>query len=244
MTSTMRSYRLMLSWHFESVLLPLVVMIPIQVALSAAFAIGLGFLAPTIDPMTAAFLSTGAPTIAVLVVGMVVLPQQLSQERQTGAAEYYSTLPVAAPVRLAAQLTPTLLTTLPGAAITLLVAADYYDFSLHPSAALVPIFLAIALCGAAIGNAIAAVSPHPIVTTALTNVALFFVMLFSPINFPVERLPDWLADLHEVLPIESMANLARVGLLEGTAHAIDWLRLGLWALLAFLASATLSARRS
>ncbi len=244
MTAALRGYRLLLIWHVETVLFPLTLMIPTQVCLSAFLAIGLGFIAPSIDHTTAAYLSTGSPMIAVLVVGMVVLPQQLSQDEATGAAEYYSTLPVPSPARLAAQLTPQLLTTLPGAAVTLLVAADYYHFDLHPTPAIIPTFVAIALCGAALGNAIATVSPHPIVTSVLTNVALFFVMLFSPINFPAQRLPEWLQDLHRALPIESMANLARAGLLGGHAATRDWLVLGLWAAVAFVASASLSARRS
>ena len=33
--------------------------------------------------------------------------------------------------------------------------------------------------------------------------------MFSPINFPADRLPEWLRAIHRVLPFESMARVVR-----------------------------------
>lgn len=241
--STFRSYRLLTTWQLEAVIVPMLVLMPVQFLLSGLLAIGLGFIAPEIDAQTARYLATGAPTVSILLVGMVVLPQQQSNEKASGADAFYRTLPASAPVRLAAQLTPHLITALPGALLALVVAAWHFDFPLHPSPLALAAFMTIALTGAAIGNVIAVISPHPIVTTVITNIALFFVMLFSPINFPIERLPGWLQAAHEVLPVAPMAELARSTLVGTATSVTDWLHVGAWAIGSFIASAAASARR-
>ena len=241
--SGLRSYRLLTTWQLEAVIVPMLILMPVQFLLSGLLAIGLGFIAPEIDATTARYLATGAPTVSILLVGMVVLPQQQSNEKANGADAFYRTLPAAAPVRLAAQLTPHLITALPGAVLALIVASWHFDFPLAPSPLALVALMTIALTGAAIGNVIAVVSPHPIVTTVITNIALFFVMLFSPINFPIERLPGWLQAVHEVLPIAPMAELARSTLVGSSTSATDWLQVVAWALGSFVASSTLSARR-
>jgi ABC-2 type transport system permease protein len=240
----LRAYRLLVTWHLEAVIIVMIVLLPIQFLLSGLLAIGLGYLVPGIDPATAAYLSTGAPTVSVLLVGMVVLPQQQSQEKLNGGSDFYRTLPASPAVRLAAQLTPHLVSSVPGAFLSLLVAAAYFDFSLQLGPEVIIALMCVALCGAAIGNAVATVSPHPIATTVITNILLFFVMLFSPINYPIERLPGWLESLHRVLPIEAMAELVRASLTDATATAGQWLQVIAWSAGTFLLSATVSARRA
>jgi ABC-2 type transport system permease protein len=243
MTKTLRDYRLLATWEFEAILPQLTVIFPIQFLFPVLLSIGLGFFVPGLDGETARYLSTGAPTIAVLMIGLVVLPNQFAQRKQTGETEFYRTLPIAPPVALAASLTPPILVALPGSFLALLVAAWHFDFSLDPSPlALVAIAL-VTLTGAAIGNAIAAVSSHPQVTNLLTNVIVFFIFLFSPINFPIENLPGWLQSLHEVLPIEPMAELVRSTLTGASTAAGDWLYVAIWAVGSFLLSATVSSRR-
>jgi ABC-2 type transport system permease protein len=241
--SHLRAYRLLVTWQLEAVVIVMTVLMPIQFLLSGLLAVGLGYLAPEIDPATAIYLSTGAPTVSVLLVGMVVLPQQQSQDKTTGGHDFYRTLPVSPVVRLAAFLTPHLISSLPGALLSLLVASWYFDFSLQLGPELIVALMCVALCGAAIGNAVAIVSPHPIVTTVMTNILLFFVMLFSPINYPVERLPGWLESVHRVLPVESMAELVRASLTDATATGGEWLKVIAWSVGAFAVSAAFSARR-
>jgi ABC-2 type transport system permease protein len=240
---TVRDYRLLATWEFEAILPQLPVLLPIQFLFPVLLAIGLGFLVPGLDGETAQYLSTGAPTIALLMIGLVVLPNQFSQRRQTGEQEFYSTLPIAPPVALAAALTPPIVIAVPGSLLALIVASWHFHFSLDPNPLAFVALGLVALTGCAIGNAIAAVSPHPQVTNLLTNVIVFFLFLFSPINFPIERLPAWLQSLHEVLPVEPMAELVR-STLTGDATALgDWVYVSAWALGSFLLSAALSSRR-
>lgn len=243
MSRSLRDYRLLTIWEFEAILPQMVILFPIQFLFPVLLAIGLGFLVPGLDPESARYLSTGAPTIALLMIGLVVLPQTLSQRKQTGEDEFYRTLPIAPPVVLAASLTPPVVIALPGSLLALGVAAWYFDFSLEPSVFAIVALTFVALTGTAVGNAVASLSPHPQVTSLFTNVIIFFLFLYSPINFPIERLPGWLQSLHEVLPVEPMAELVR-GTLTGTATAMgDWVIVAVWAIGSFLVSATLSMRR-
>ncbi|HYD08828.1 MAG TPA: ABC transporter permease [Acidimicrobiales bacterium] len=242
--STLRGYRLLALWHIEQISTMMIVIVPVQFVLSGLLAIGLGFMVPEIDPTTAQYLSTGAPTLAILLIGVVALPQQLSQAKDTGAADFYRTLPVPAPAQIAAQLTPHLITAVPGAVLALVVAARRFDFSLDPSPLAIVALAAVALSGSAIGVVMSAISPSTFVLELMTNVALFFVMLFSPINFPVERLPSWLQSVHDVLPFEPMAGLVRATVTGGATSGADWARVLVWAVASFAISSVLAARRT
>ncbi len=57
--------------------------------------------------------------------------------------------------------------------------------------------------------------PEPRVTNLITNVIIFFVLLFTPIIVPIEQFPDWLAAVQRALPFWHIANLLRAGLTEG-----------------------------
>ncbi|PIE28010.1 MAG: ABC transporter, partial [Micrococcales bacterium] len=67
-------------------------------------------------------------------------------------------------------------------------------------------------------------------------VIAFTALMFSPINFPIERLPDWLQSLHLALPLYHMAEVMRASLANETFHAepISYVVLVVWAVLGFL----------
>jgi hypothetical protein len=48
--------------------------------------------------------------------------------------------------------------------------------------------------------------------------------MFSPLNFPADRLPDWLAAVHRVLPFQAMGEVVRgtlcVGHLPAGGHGV------------------------
>jgi ABC-2 type transport system permease protein len=84
----------------------------------------------------------------------------------------------------------------------------------------------------------------PIVAVLLTQVLVVFVMLFSPLNFPAERLPDWLRAIHSVLPLQAMGEVIR-GTLAGSAFPLpagSFLMVGTWCI-ASLGVAYLALRR-
>ena len=57
--------------------------------------------------------------------------------------------------------------------------------------------------------------PSPPVTLGFISYLIVVVLLYSPIAFPIEQFPDWLAAVHEVLPLYHMGVVVRAGLTEG-----------------------------
>jgi len=241
--TALSSYGLRSRWELETVRAQLGFLVPIQFLLSAALAVGLGFLVPDIDTETAKYLSTGAPTIALMTIGLAVIPQVFVQRKQSGEQEFYRSLPISPTIDLAATMTVPVLTALPGSLLSLVVASWYFDFKLDPSPLALVAMLLVALTGTAVGGMIGTVATHPQVSNLLSNVLLFFVMLFSPINFPAERLPDWLQTVHQVLPIESLATLVRNTLTGVSTSMGDWALATVWAAGAFAVSAAVAGRR-
>ncbi len=103
----------------------------------------------------------------------------------------------------------------PGAVLALVVGSSKYDFALSMSPHLLPAFLLISLTAVAVGMTIAHLSPSPVLTVLVSNVVIFGLLLFSPVSFPVERLPGLLATIHAMLPVGSMADLVRGTVTDG-----------------------------
>src|SRR6476661_7861054 len=117
-----RSYRLLLIWDFlrRRRILPMIIII--QVALSVGVVYGLAFLMPNIDGKSALYLSTGAPTLSMLILGLTVVPQEVAQAKLTGRLDWFATLPVSRLAPLASEITFWLVASLPGTVLALLVA--------------------------------------------------------------------------------------------------------------------------
>jgi ABC-2 type transport system permease protein len=204
----LRSYLLLLRWSAIRLryLLPLVLVI--QIFLSVGIVIGFAFLLPSIDPATALFLSTGAPTLGLITIGMVMAPQMVAQAKTEGTFAYNQTLPVPRTAVLGADITTWLAVGVPGLLLGLLVAVLRFDLTLRVSWLVVPAMLLVALTGTTVGFAIA-YAAAPSVTSMVSQLIVFIALMFSPINFPAGRLPGWLQAVHEVLPFQSMARVVR-----------------------------------
>jgi ABC-2 type transport system permease protein len=227
------TYTTLLRWQVAQIgpLLPLVVVI--QALLAAGIIIGFGFLIPDIDPATALFLSTGAPTVLLLTIGLVIVPQGVARARTDGTFAYMRSLPLARPLLLAADLTVWLLVALPSVAVGVLVAQLRYDLDLSLDwPVLVAAALLVTLMATAVGYAIA-VSLQPMLAQLVTQVLVFFVLLFSPITFPAGQLPGWFQTVHDVLPARPGADLLRAGLASDVfaASGRDLLVLVVWCVL-------------
>jgi len=204
----LRSYGLLLRWQLLRMRRQLAMLFVIQVALAMGIVYGLSFLLPRIDPRSALFLATGAPTVTLLILGLNVVPQEVSQGKLTGRTAYINALPVPRLAPPAADVTFWLLAQLPGTLLALVVASLRFHFALHMNAAVVPAIVLVALTGAAVGYGLAMALRPEIAQQAGSFVAIL-ILLFSPINFPADRLPTVLQLVHDVLPIQYMADLVR-----------------------------------
>jgi len=119
-------------------------------------------------------------------------------------------------VYLAADATIWLLITLPGVLLALIIGALYHNFTLEVSPLVVPALLLIAMTGIFVGYAFAHGAPKPQMAHVATQIIVFAIMIFSPVMYPVEQLPNWIVAVHKVLPIQYMAELSR-----GTLTGLD-----------------------
>jgi ABC-2 type transport system permease protein len=204
----LRSYLLLLRWSAVRLryLLPLVLII--QIFLSVGIVIGFAFLLPEVDPDTARYLSTGAPTLGLITIGMVMAPQLVAAAKAEGTFAYNQTLPVPRTAVLGADVTVWLVVGAPGLILGLVVAALRFDFTLRVSWAAAPAMLLVALTATTIGFAIAYAATPP-VTNLVTQLIVFIALMFSPIDFPADRLPQWLQAIHRALPFQYMAEAVR-----------------------------------
>jgi len=210
-----QSYSLLLKWQglkFKTIL-PFVIVAQFFTGIGTV--IGLGYLMPEIDSQTAMFLVTGGPTLSLITLGLVMVPQMVAQAKTGGMLDYMRSFPVPRMAYLAADLTIWLLSTLPGVILALIVGSLRYDFELQFSLLIVPAFTLVVLMATSVGYAIALLSPKAELVGVLTNLIIFSLFLFSPINFPIERLPEWLASIHRILPVKYAADAVRGALVPG-----------------------------
>ena len=209
MPGAIRKYLLMMQWSALSSRPWLVLLGATQIMMTVGFVIGISFLFPDITPMIAQHLITGTPTIILLMMGLVVVPQIVASGRLEGTYDFMLSLPVPRMVLLFSDATIFFFITLPGLIIALLIGSVYHDFTLHVDPLVAPAFILISLTGTFVGYAIALGAPRPQMANVATQILVFIIMFFSPIIYPAEQLPDWMAAIHKVLPIQYMADLSR-----------------------------------
>ena len=243
--SLWNSFRTMTRWALASIgaMLPLIVVV--QAMLAAGIVIGFGFLIPDITPDSALFLSSGAPTILLLTIGLVIVPQGVSRARASGALDYQRALPVSRPLLLLVDLVVWTLIALPGVAIGLVVAWLRYDLTFSFDwPLLILASLLVTTMATAVGYAIAVTLPA-MLAQLVSQVLVFFVLLFSPITFTASRLPDWFQAVHAILPVQPAADLMRAGIASDAfvADGRDLLVLALWTVLGLCVTTWALVRR-
>lgn len=244
-TSLWVSFRTLLRWQLAQLGPMLPLLIVIQALLAAGIIIGFGLIIPDITEESALFLSTGAPSVLVFTMGLVLVPQAVAQSRAAGTFTYMRSLPLPRPLLLVGELLVWSMIALPSVAVAVLVAWPYYDLSLSLDW---PVLLAstvlLATTSTAVGYAIAVTLP-PMLAQLISQVLVFFVLLFSPVTYPADRLPDWFQWVHDVLPIRPGADLLRAGLASEAfeASARDLMVLLAWCLVGVFVSVRALVRR-
>ncbi len=211
----------------------------IQVVYTVSFVLGFGYFMRPISELQALYVTTGIATNMVVVVAVMDLSNSLSQSKADGRLDYLLTLPVGRENYLAAQVVYVALRALPGVAFAVWFGAWHYDLSLSYD----PIVILVAALGvlslAGVGIAIGTISPQPQITNALTNLTMFYVLLFGPVLLPKEQLPALLRHLSVAMPPTYTADAMRGAL---TALPGTHLARSLWVMCGFtLGSLALSA---
>ncbi len=243
--SWIRSYRLLITWQARRLkgFLPFAAVV--QGILSFGIVAGYPLLFPQLDRQTILFIATGAPAISLITMGLVAVPQLVSQARTEGTLDYMRSLPIPRLVYLLADLTVWLAVVLPGVVFAVIVAALRFGLDLQVSPLAVPAILLVVLTAASTGYAMASLLP-PMISNLATQVLVVFVLMFSPLNFPADRLPDWLAAIHRVLPVQAMGEVIR-GTIASNAFAVSagsFAILGAWCLGSILVTSRALTRRA
>jgi ABC-2 type transport system permease protein len=241
----LRSYGLMLLWEMRSYRIVLPLAIVVQIILGAGLVIGFGFLVGEIPMIEALYLDTGVTVISMITLGLILVPQIIAARKQEGIYDYMWSLPVQRTASVAASLTINCFIAVPGMVLALVIGWWRYDLTFSISWLIFPAVLLTLVTAASVGFAMGHAIPNPMMTGMVTNILVFVILLYSPINFPPERLPDWLASVHQGLPMLHAANVVRAGLTEGlVANAgFSFAVLGGWAVAAWALTAWVIGRR-
>lgn len=241
----LRTYLLMVRWELLSLRLMMPIMFVVQLFIGAGTVIGLGFLFEEIPRRQALYLSTGGSVIALLMVGMVMAPQLVAQHKMQKTYDFMLSLPVPRLTFALSGLTVWMMLALPGMALALVSAAWWYHLDLRVSLLVIPAVLLTVLMATSVGFAFAHALPHPSVTALITQVLAFFILMYSPINFPAERLPVWLQTAHEFLPFQHAAVVMRGALTEGLVNGVErsFAILTVWTLAASVVTLWVLSRR-
>jgi len=195
-------------------------------------------------PTIAKYLTTGSPTLVLLTVGLVIVPQVIASMRSEGTFDYVWSLPVPRMAHIAADATNMFGSMLPGIILSVIMGKYHFGFDLNLSWLLIPAVLLIASSATFVGYSMAFAVPKPMMVNIITQLMIFFVMMFSPVMYPAEQLPQWLQSIHQVLPIRYMADLMRGTLTDIPVNlGLAFAAVGAWFVAGFVVTYALVRRR-
>jgi len=216
----------------------------IMVIISLGVAIGFTYIHGDPDGYTTLFLATAAPTIVCIMTGLVLLPTQNVSAKSAGYTEFLRTLPVNRAVIILADATIWTLATIPGIIIALLVTHFMFAPGFDISIWALPAYLLVVFTCIIVGYGYSFALPAGIAMT-ISQVLAFMALMFSPINFPADRLPTWLQIVHRVLPIEAMAQMMRTVLARSAFEVSTFsiIKIVVWCIGGFVLSVWVLNRR-
>lgn len=233
----LNQYKQVLKLQFFRILGSIVVFTIVLIIISLGIAIGFTYLYSDVDQQSILYLATGAPTIVLIMTGLVILPNQITNARIEGHGEFLRTLPVNRAAIIMADTTIWLLLTIPGIIISTLATHFIFQPGYSISLWFIPAYLLCALTCIGVGYGFSYAMP-PMVAMALSQVIAFMALMFSPINFPMSRLPVWLQVVHTILPIDAMAQIMRASLAVSSfdISALTIIKAVLWCVIGYSVS--------
>lgn len=239
------SYRTLIRWHLASLRMWVMLLTVIQIMAGAGFVLGIALFFDRIPASAALFVSTGVPVINLVMVGLILGPQLVTEQKMQQSYEFIRALPVPQAAAATAWYTVCLLAGIPAVIVSLLIAEARYGLSLAISPAIVPAILLTAFTGTMIGYGLGHAVPNPMVTNLVTELLIFVVFGFCPILYPAWQLPSWLAALNWWFPFGHMAVIVRGGLTAGMVTGIgsSYVIVAVWGIAGTALSAWALGRR-
>ena len=239
------SYFSMLRFELMNLRAFLAIALVIQILTGAGMAYLYGFYMGEIPEAARLFIVTGIPALALVPIGLVMVPNAIMVHKIRDTYDFVWSLPVPRMTSAAATFTIFTGLALPGTGLALFLADLYYDVDLVWSWSFIPAVLLTSLMTTSVGFGMAHAIPEPRFTNLLTNIIMFLAILFAPIVVPISQFPDWWASVHRVLPFYHMAQVLRDSLSSGLVESVgaSWMTLLAWTAGAWLLAGWVVGRR-
>lgn len=207
-----------------------------QAGFAVAIVCGMALFLPQMDDVSMVYLSSGALTLGMIAVGCVLAPQIVSEAKQNGIFEYQRTLPVSRSIILISDIVIWGIASLPGVIMGCIASVVRFNVNLNLTVQSCLVILFTQLTMICIGFCIAYWLP-PNAMALATQVIMIGGLLFSPITYPAERLPEWSTYIYNVMPFVPVSNLIRAELfLTKPINSSDLIVVAVWGIIAFIFS--------
>lgn len=190
----------------------LAMVLSLTVILNLGMIFAFSFIAGSRDPALGQYFVSGAAVMSLVTLGIMMVAQDLAQQRRTGAIQYYAALPISKTAYVLAIVTGNGVAALPGVLITVLVGAWLFNLSLafNPLILVVVPLAAVSLAG--LGAVIGLGIKNWRVVGLAAQLTMFFIMFFAPVMIPPDRLPGALQAAGWLLPPTYAARAFRAAL--------------------------------
>lgn len=217
-----------ISWNYLRHRNLLLVFAVIQLIEAFAIVYGMSLWVSNETRETVYYLASGSLTLIIITVACVLAPQIINDSKQTGLFQYQRTLPVRRSVILISDIILWIGAAIPGILASIIAGILKFQVPFTVSFKSVLTLILVTLCLVLLGFSIAYwFSPN--VMSMVTQLIMIFGLLFSPITYPAERLPEWLTDIYRFLPFVPASNLIRGELYQyGTVSIIDYIVVIIW----------------
>ena len=162
----------------------------------------------------------GSAVLAIAMTAIVMLAQRVAWMKESGALDYYATVPAGRAPLVAAVLLSFAVFALPGTVIVLTLGALLFDLSLAALWAAVPVWALGSFALAGLGVAIGFAAPDEQLAGMYSNLAMMAALFLGIL--PLERIPDWLGPVRAVLPSTYAAEALKPGFAGGIAGSQGW----------------------
>jgi ABC-2 type transport system permease protein len=177
----------------------------------------------------------GSAVLAIAMTAVVMLAQRVSWLKESGALDYYTTLPVSKASMIGSVLLSFAVFSLPGTVIVLGLGAALFELSPAALWAAVPVWALGSFALAGVGVAIGFGAPDEQLAGMYSNLAMMAVLFLGIL--PADRLPGWLAPVRAVLPSTYAVAALKPGLVGdlSTSMILDLLILAGFGAISFWA---------
>ncbi|MCL1935208.1 MAG: ABC transporter permease [Defluviitaleaceae bacterium] len=183
----------------------------LQIILAVAMVYGLALFIYDIDEISAIYLSSGTIVMGIISVGCVLCAQIVSETKQNGIFDYQRSLPVSRFSIILSDLIIWGSAALPGIIISIIAVISRFGIVIHISITSIFIII-ISLATMILIGFTVAYYLKPNVVGMVTQLIMIISLLFSPITFPSDRLPNWTFAIYNIFPFVPISNLIRASL--------------------------------